>query len=60
MSAWDAEDIKKADETVAKVAALGWEQDEILRGSDFARLRKGERSWIAMIDFESVEETRVE
>ena len=55
MSAWDPEDLEKADETIAKVAALGWVQRDV-RGSNFVRLRNGEKYWIAMIDFESVEE----
>ena len=55
MSAWDPVDLEKANETIAKVAALGWVQRD-MRGSNFVRLRSGEKSWIAMIDFESVEE----
>lgn len=58
MSAWDTEDLKKAEETIAKVSALGWVQHD-MRGCNFVRLRSGENDWIAMIDFEAVEEDRV-
>jgi hypothetical protein len=53
MSEWDPKDRQKAKETIAKVAALGYvQQDE--RGANFVRLRKGDNYWIAMIDFETV------
>lgn len=55
MSIWDEEDRKKADETIEQVAALGWEQHD-MRGSNFVRLRKGNRDYIAMVDFEFVKE----
>ena len=51
MSEWEPKHRQKAKETIVKVAALGYvQQDE--RGANFVRLRKGENYWIAMIDFE--------
>ena len=55
MLLWTPEDRQKAEDTTAKVAALGWVQND-LRGSNVVRLRRGEKDWIAMIDFESVSE----
>lgn len=54
MSVWDAEDRKKAEMTIEKIAALGWVQRD-MRGSNFVRLRKRKEDFVAMIDFESVE-----
>ena len=54
MSTWDADDRKKAEETIEKVAALGWIQHD-MRGSNFVRLNEGRNDYVAMIDFESVE-----
>lgn len=59
MSTWDLEDLEKANETIAKVAAHGWVQ-RVVRGSNFVRLCNGGKSWIAMVDFESVEEIEKE
>jgi hypothetical protein len=57
MSTWEPEDRQKAIETISKVATLGWAQQDI-RGGNFVRLRKGEKCWIAMIDFETVEKIK--
>ena len=54
---WPDEDWQKANETMKKVEELGWIQTDI-RGANFVRLRSpvGNESFIAMIDFESMEE----
>jgi hypothetical protein len=51
---WPKEDQIKMEETIAKVRALGWEQEDH-RGTNFVRLvdQDGEKR-IAMIDFESL------
>jgi hypothetical protein len=54
MSEWDPKDRQKAKETIAKVAALGYDQQDERGANVVVRLHKGENYWIAMIDFETV------
>ena len=57
MSLWEQVDLKKANDTVAKIKALGWEQRD-LRGNSFVRLTDPDGvERIAMIDFEDVVRT---
>ena len=57
MGDWPDEDLQKARETIEKVEKLGWIQTDV-QGANFVRLHSpdGNESYIAMIDFESMEE----
>ena len=56
MDDWPDEDLQKAHETMNKIEELGWIQTDV-RGANFVRLHSpdGNKSYIAMIDFESME-----
>ena len=56
MNCWPEEDLHKAHETMEKIEELGWIQTDV-RGANFVRLQSpdGNKSYIAMIDYESME-----
>ena len=56
MSEWPDVGLQKANETVERIAELGWYQKDV-RGANFVRLKgaSGQEDRIAMIDFESME-----
>ena len=56
MEDWPDEDSNQAYETMEKIEELGWIQTDV-RGANFVRLHSpdGNKSYIAMIDYESME-----